>query len=55
MARVILHEWVHVATQSAGHAAHGVAKSNFGIADLLAEDEEVRRDPRLFREKLKRM
>jgi hypothetical protein len=55
MARVILHEWVHVATQSAGHAAHGVAKSSFGIADLLAEDEEVRRDPRSFREKLKRM
>jgi hypothetical protein len=55
MARVILHEWVHVATQNAGHAAHGVAKSSFGIADLLAEDEEVRRDPRMLRERLKRM
>jgi hypothetical protein len=55
MARVILHEWVHVATQSAGHAAHGVAKSSFGIGDLLAEDEEVRRDPRIIRERLKRM
>ena len=55
MARVIVHEWVHVATQNAGHAAHGVAKSSFGIADLLAEDEEVRRDPRLFRARLKWM
>jgi hypothetical protein len=49
MARVIVHEWIHVATQNAGHAKHGVAKSSFGVADLLAEDEEMRRDPRLLR------
>jgi hypothetical protein len=49
MARVIVHEWVHVATQNAGHAAHGVAKSSFGVADLLAEDVEIRRDPRFPR------
>jgi len=49
MARVIVHEWVHVATQNAGHAAHGVAKSHFGVADLLAEDVEIRRDPRFPR------
>jgi hypothetical protein len=49
MARVIVHEWVHVATQSAGHAKHGVAKSSFGVADLLAEDVEIRRDPRIPR------
>ncbi len=55
MARVIVHEWVHVATQNAGHAARGVAKSSFGIEDLLAEDEEMRRDPRLFRARLKWM
>ncbi len=55
MARVILHEWVHVATQNAGHAAHGVAKSSFGIADLLAEDEELRHNPQLFRARWKWM
>jgi hypothetical protein len=55
MARVIVHEWVHVATQNAGHARHGVAKSSFGILDLLAEDEEVRRDPRRLEERLKQM
>jgi hypothetical protein len=55
MARVILHEWVHVATQNAHHAAHGVAKSSFGIADLLAEDEEMRKDPRLLLDRLRRM
>jgi hypothetical protein len=49
MARVIVHEWVHVATQNAGHAKHGVAKSRFGVADLLAEDVEIRRDPRFPR------
>jgi hypothetical protein len=55
MARVILHEWVHVATQNAHHAAHGVAKSSFGIADLLAEDEEMRKDPRLLLDRWRRM
>jgi hypothetical protein len=54
MARVIVHEWIHVATQNAGHAKHGVAKSSFGIADLLADDEEMRRDPRV-KEMWKRM
>jgi len=49
MARVIVHEWIHVATQNSGHAKHGVAKSSFGVADLLAEDEEMRSDPRVSR------
>ncbi len=49
MARVIVHEWVHVATQNAGHAKRGVSKSSFGVADLLAEDVEIRKDPRFPR------
>jgi hypothetical protein len=49
MARVILHEWIHVATQSARHAKDGVAKAQFNLADLLADDEEVRRDPRILK------
>jgi hypothetical protein len=36
MARVILHEFVHVATQSATHGAEGVTKAKFGAKDLLA-------------------
>ncbi len=48
IARVIVHEWVHVATQNPGHARDGVAKSNFDVLDLLAEDEAVRRDPRVL-------
>ena len=37
IARVIVHEWIHIATQSAGHSAHGVTKAHFGIDDLLPE------------------
>lgn len=39
IARVILHEWIHVATQNAGHAEHGVAQAQFGVRDLLADDD----------------
>src|SRR5579863_8997671 len=49
MARVILHEWIHVATQNPKHARDGVAKARFDLVDLLAYDEEVRRNPRILR------
>jgi len=42
MARVILHEWVHIATQSAHHTSHGVSQSEFSVRDLLADDAEAR-------------
>jgi hypothetical protein len=38
IARVILHEWVHVATQSGAHGADGVTKARFGVDDLLGGD-----------------
>jgi hypothetical protein len=44
IARVILHEWVHVATQNAGHTAKGLSKAEFGVTDLLAEDEALKRN-----------
>jgi hypothetical protein len=37
IARVIVHEWIHIATQSAGHSGQGVTKPHFGIDDLLPE------------------
>lgn len=46
MTRVILHEWVHVVTQSAKHEKEGVSKSAFGIRDLLVDDEAMQHDPR---------
>jgi hypothetical protein len=39
MARVILHEWVHVATQSAEHGSEGVTKPRFSAKDLLSGAE----------------
>jgi hypothetical protein len=35
IARVILHEWIHIANQSPHHASQGLAKAQFGPADLL--------------------
>jgi hypothetical protein len=39
IARVILHEWIHIAAQSPGHSAHGITKAHFGIDDLLPDRE----------------
>jgi hypothetical protein len=41
IARVILHEWIHIATQNAHHAASGVAKAQFGVSDLIGDDERM--------------
>jgi hypothetical protein len=41
IARVIVHEWIHIATQSAGHAKNGVMQSQFELSDLLAYDEQI--------------
>ena len=49
IARVILHEWIHFSTQSAAHSDHGVSKSEFTVADLLAEDESTQNKGRKHR------
>jgi len=36
IARVFLHEYLHIATQSDAHARYGVTKSEFDVKDLLA-------------------
>lgn len=51
IARVILHEWIHVVTQSSHHAAHGLAKAQFGVADLVAHPT-VQRSVSLHDERL---
>jgi hypothetical protein len=35
IARVILHEWIHIATQNPGHARGGLAKAAFSPQDLV--------------------
>jgi hypothetical protein len=34
IARVVLHEWIHIATQNPGHSRHGLAKASFSVEDL---------------------
>lgn len=41
MARVIAHEWIHIATQKAGHEKSGVMESQFQVSDLLTDDDSV--------------
>jgi hypothetical protein len=36
IARVILHEWIHIATQNPGHARDGLGKAAFRPSDLVA-------------------
>jgi hypothetical protein len=35
VSRVILHEWIHIASQNSSHAESGIAKPAFGVADLM--------------------
>jgi hypothetical protein len=35
IARVILHEWIHIATQNPHHAKHGIAQAQFSAAELM--------------------
>ena len=37
VARVALHEWLHVATQNSTHARNGIFKSTFSAADLVPD------------------
>lgn len=41
VSRVVVHEWIHVATQTAAHTKRGVMQSQFELSDLLAYDEQV--------------
>jgi hypothetical protein len=41
LARVILHEWIHIATQSSAHASNGIARAQFGVADLMGDQHAV--------------
>jgi hypothetical protein len=41
IARVIAHEWIHIATQDANHEKNGVMQSQFQISDLLADDNSA--------------
>jgi hypothetical protein len=40
IARVILHEWIHIATQCSAHSEQGIEKAQFGVADLMGGDSQ---------------
>lgn len=40
IARVMMHEWIHFATQTTTHVERGITKSQFLVPDLLADDVE---------------
>jgi hypothetical protein len=37
IAHVVIHEWIHIATQSPGHGARGITKQFLSAAELTAE------------------
>jgi hypothetical protein len=41
VARVVEHEWVHIATQSAMHSERGVMQGRFTVMDLMEEAEAL--------------
>ena len=47
--RVMLHEWIHVATQDPHHSKEGVFKAEFSVADLMVHPQKsgARQDARL--------
>jgi hypothetical protein len=39
IARVIMHEWIHIASQTSSHSERGIEKAQYGVADLMAGKE----------------
>jgi hypothetical protein len=37
VAHVLIHEWMHIATQSSAHAAHGIRQANLSVSELIGE------------------
>ena len=40
MARIILHEWIHIATQCTAHSRHGISKAEFSDMDLTTDNQD---------------
>jgi hypothetical protein len=36
IAHVLIHEWIHIATQSSSHGARGIAQANLSVDELIA-------------------
>jgi hypothetical protein len=45
MARVVVHEWIHIALQSPAHTRKGIEKAQYGVADLIGEEDRFPAQP----------
>ena len=41
ISRVILHEWVHIASQNPAHAREGIAKPSFSVEELVPDFPQI--------------
>ena len=41
VSRVVLHEWLHIATQNPAHSREGIEKRSFGIQDLVPDYPQI--------------
>jgi hypothetical protein len=39
ISRVIVHEWIHIALQSPEHTRKGIEKAQYGVTDLIGEED----------------
>jgi hypothetical protein len=42
IAHVLIHEWIHVATQSSWHSAHGITRASLSVRELIASPPQDR-------------
>jgi hypothetical protein len=42
IAHVLIHEWIHIATQRPSHDAHGIMKSSISVKELIADPRDKR-------------
>jgi hypothetical protein len=42
IAHILIHEWIHIATQNATHGAHGIMKASISVKELIADPSNNR-------------
>jgi hypothetical protein len=42
IAHVLIHEWIHIATQSSSHGTHGITQAALPVAELIADPRNSR-------------
>jgi hypothetical protein len=42
IAHVLIHEWIHIVTQSSSHSAHGITRASLSVRELIASPQQER-------------